>query len=132
MKFDSLYVAIGATWLVVGMVVGIVMGAAHDFAFMPVHAHINLIGFACHALFGVAYRLWPALAASALAPFQFWIFVVATPITLAGLVFTLEGGPVLPTILGSFGVLIGAALFCVMFWRISASSSPVGRKPEIS
>ena len=52
------------------------------------------------------------------APYQFWIFVVATPITLPGLVFTLTGGPLLPTIVGSMGVLIGAALFCFMVWRV--------------
>jgi hypothetical protein len=117
---DSTYVAIGASWLVLGMLLGIVMGAANDFKFMPVHAHINLIGFACHAIFGMAYRHWPTMKVSRLAPYQFWIFVIATPVTLIGLVFTLTGGPVLPTILGSFGLLIGAALFCVMAWQARA------------
>lgn len=114
---DATYVAIGATWLVVGMALGIVMGATDDFRYMPVHAHINLVGFACHAIFGMAYRQWPSMKSSALASYQFWIFVVATPVTLLGLVFTLSGGPVLPTIVGSFGLLIGAALFCVMIWQ---------------
>lgn len=117
---DSTYVAIGASWLVLGMILGIGMGAANDFKFMPVHAHINLIGFACHAIFGMAYRHWPTMKVSRLAPYQFWIFVIATPVTLIGLVFTLTGGPVLPTILGSFGLLIGAVLFCVMAWQARA------------
>lgn len=117
---DSTYVAIGAAWLVLGMILGIGMGAANDFKFMPVHAHINLVGFACHAIFGLAYRHWPTMKVSRLAPYQFWIFVIATPVTLIGLVFTLTGGPVLPTILGSFGLLIGAVLFCVMAWQARA------------
>jgi hypothetical protein len=116
-SIDSIYVGIAALWLAVGMAFGIAMGIAQNFQFMPVHAHINLIGFACHAIFGMAYRLWPAMKASSLAPFQFWIFVVATPITLIGLMFTLSGGPELPTIVGSLGLLIGAILFCVLFWR---------------
>ena len=58
---------------------------------------------------------------SNLAPYQFWIFVVATPITLIGLVFTLSGGPELPTIVGSLGLLAGAALFCVMIWQARAT-----------
>ena len=111
------YVLIGAFWLVVGMILGIVMGAREDFQFAPVHAHINLIGFACHSIFGMAYRQWPVLAASALAPYQFWIFVIATPAALVGLVFTLTAGPLLPTIVGSLGVLVGAALFCFLVWR---------------
>ena len=114
---DTTYVAIGALWLVIGMVLGIAMGASENFEFMPVHAHINLIGFACHSIFGLAYRQWPAMKASRLAPYQFWIFVVASPITLIGLVFTLTGGPALPTIIGSLGLVIGAALFCVLIWR---------------
>lgn len=117
---DSNYLALGATWLVLGMILGIGMGAANDFHLMPVHAHINLVGFACHAIFGMAYRQWPVMKASALAPYQFWIFVVATPITMIGLVFTLTGGPVLPTMLGSLGLLAGAALFCFMVWRARA------------
>ena len=116
-SIDTTYVAIGASWLVIGMVLGIAMGASENFLFTPVHAHINLIGFACHAIFGMAYRQWPAMKASSLAPYQFWIFVIATPITLIGLVFTLTGGPVLPTIIGSLGLVIGAALFCVMIWQ---------------
>ena len=120
-SIDSTYLAIGALWLVLGMVLGIVMGASENFLFMPVHAHINLIGFACHSIFGMAYRQWPTMKASGLARYQFWIFVISTPITLIGLAFTLTGGPALPTIIGSFGLLIGAALFCFLAWRLCSS-----------
>ena len=116
-SIDTTYVAIGALWLVLGMVLGIVMGASENFTFMPVHAHINLIGFACHAIFGMAYRQWPSMKTSPLAPYQFWIFVIATPVTLIGLVFTLTGGPLLPTIIGSLGLILGAALFALLIWQ---------------
>jgi hypothetical protein len=121
-NIDTNYVAIGAIWLVLGMSFGIYMGAAEKFQFTPVHAHINLLGFACHGIFGLTYRNWPAMKSLRLAPYQFWIFVVATPVTLIGLVFTVTGGPVLPTILGSFGLLTGAALFCVMIWQVRAAT----------
>jgi hypothetical protein len=98
------------------------MAAKHDFQFAPVHAHINLIGFACHAIFGMAYRQWPVMKASRLAPYQFWIFVVATPIMLASLVYTLSNGVVLPTLIGASGVLLGAVLFCIMIWQARATS----------
>jgi hypothetical protein len=115
--YDSIYVVIGALWLVTGMTFGIVMGASHNFGMMPIHAHINLVGFACHSIFGMAYRQWPAMKTSGLAPLQFWIFVLATPTTLLGLYFTLTGGPLLPTIAGSMALLLGAILFLVMIWR---------------
>ena len=114
---DSTYIVIGAFWLLIGMTLGIVMGASHNFQFMPLHAHINLVGFACHSIFGLVYRQWPAMKASGLASLQFWLFVSATPITLLGLYFTLSGGPVLPTIIGSLGLLLGAILFFVIIWR---------------
>ena len=114
---DSTYLVIGALWLVLGMILGIVMGASQNYQFMPIHAHMNLVGFACHSIFGLSYRHWPAMKESGLAPFQFWIFVLATPITLLGLYFTLTGGPLLPTIVGSLGILIGAVLFLVLIWR---------------
>jgi hypothetical protein len=113
---DINFIAIGALWLVAGMLLGIGMGAAHNFALAPLHAHINLIGFVSHAIFGMAYRHWPALKDSPFAPYQFWIFVIASPITLIGLYFTVMNGPELPTIIGSIAVLIGAALFAVMIW----------------
>jgi hypothetical protein len=68
-------------------------------------------------LFGLTLRQWPELARSRLAAVQFWIFALSTPVLLVGLYFTLRGGVELPTILGSLGLLIGAALFCIMVWR---------------
>ena len=114
---DTAYVVIGALWLLVGVILGIVMGASHNFQFMPLHAHINLVGFACHSIFGLVYRQWPAMKASRLSSLQFWIFVLATPITLIGLYFTLSAGPELPTIIGSLGLLLGAILFFVVVWQ---------------
>jgi hypothetical protein len=114
---DTAYVVIGALWLVIGLVLGIIMGASHNFQLMPLHAHINLVGFACHAIFGLVYRQWPAMKASRLASLQFWTFVLATPITMIGLYFTLIGGPELPTIIGSLGLLLGAILFFVVIWQ---------------
>ena len=117
MSIDKLYLKIGPTWLVVGMLLGIFMGVKKSFELAPLHAHINLLGFACHTLFGLTLRQWPGLASSALAVAQFWIFAISTPILAIGLYFTLTGGPELPTILASFGLLIGAAMFCLMIWR---------------
>ena len=95
---DINFIAIGSLWLVVGMLLGIGMGAAHNFALAPLHAHINLIGFVSHAIFGMAYRHWPALKDSPLAPYQFWIFVIATPVMLIGLYVTRSNAPELPMI----------------------------------
>ena len=88
------------------------------------------MGFACHSIFGLAYRLWPAMKASALAPIQFWLFVLATPVMLIGLYFTLSGGTPIPTIIGSIGVCLGAALFArhrLAGVGCGMNPSPIGR-----
>lgn len=122
MKFDITYLALGATWLLIGMALGLVMGAQHSFVLAPLHAHINLVGFACHAIFGMAHKLWPDLTKSRLAAPQFWIFVLATPVMLVGLLLTLTKEIEVVTVLGSVGVFIGAALFCVMVWQVRAKA----------
>ena len=43
-QVDLTYVALGALWLVLGMILGIVMGADENFAYAPLYAHINLVG----------------------------------------------------------------------------------------
>lgn len=56
-----------------GVGMGIVMGASQDFTLSPVHAHLNLVGWASLALMGVFYALtgtsrlaWANFALSAL------------------------------------------------------------------
>jgi hypothetical protein len=120
-QLDLTYVLLAALGLVLGMLLGIVMGASENFAYATLHAHINLVGFACHSIFGFGYRLWPSMKTSALAPFQFWIFVIATPVMLVGLYITLGSGTMVPTIIGSIGVFLGAALFAVIVWRARAA-----------
>ena len=56
-NIDSLYVVIGALYLVIGMLLGIVMGMHQDFTLAPVHAHIDLVGFSAHCVRSVRASL---------------------------------------------------------------------------
>jgi hypothetical protein len=75
---DSPYIVLGALYLVAGMLLGIVMGIRQDFQLAPVHAHVNLVGFAAHSVFGLVYKAWPSLKEGAMAIAQFWLFVVGS------------------------------------------------------
>lgn len=44
---------------VAGLVLGIQMGAAQDHSLMPVHAHLNLVGWVSMFLYGLFYRAFP-------------------------------------------------------------------------
>ena len=52
---------------VVGIGLGLYMSATNDFAWHPVHAHLNLLGWVTLALFGLFYRSHPHAAAGKLA-----------------------------------------------------------------
>jgi hypothetical protein len=60
-------IKIAAVYLVAGVTMGIVMGITHEFVLAPVHAHINLLGWATLALMGVVYHVHPAAAETRLA-----------------------------------------------------------------
>lgn len=116
-RIDILYIVIGSLYLVIGMTLGIVMGARQDFQLAPVHAHINLVGFVAHCLFGIVHRAWPALRTTALASLQFWLFVGGTPIFLGGVAIALFTGHAALAIIGAILVLLGALTFLAMVSR---------------
>jgi hypothetical protein len=60
-RIDGAFVLIGALYGAAGMGFGIWMGVTHNLQFANAHAHINLVGFVSFMLFGIVYRLWPAL-----------------------------------------------------------------------
>lgn len=57
-------------YALIGMAGGIFMGITHDHTLSPAHAHLNLVGWASVALFGLYYHVVPAAAASRLAKVQ--------------------------------------------------------------
>ncbi len=46
MNIPRAFLVTGSLFLIVGIGLGIQMGASGDHSLMPVHAHINLLGFA--------------------------------------------------------------------------------------
>ncbi|MCB1883150.1 MAG: hypothetical protein KDG89_03985 [Geminicoccaceae bacterium] len=70
-RIDAWFLVLAATCLIGGTGLGIGMGIAHDFELVPVHAHVNLLGWASLALFGLVYRVYPDLVRSRLALVHF-------------------------------------------------------------
>ena len=116
-RIDAVYVAIGIVYLVAGMALGIVMGIRQDFQLAPVHAHINLVGFVSHCVFGLVHRAWPALRAGTVANVQFWVFVLGTPLFIVGIAISILGGSIFLAVIGAILVLLGSLLFLVMMLR---------------
>jgi hypothetical protein len=116
------YLILGALYLCLGMLMGIVMGMRESFELAPVHAHINLVGFACHSLFGVIGKVFPGVARDSLAKAQFWIFTIGSPILMIGIAISILDLNPLVAIIGSLLTLLGSLLYLVMVLRSSAKA----------
>ncbi|MDI7773931.1 hypothetical protein [Asticcacaulis sp. EMRT-3] len=58
----NLFLRTGVLFLTLGMILGIMMGMREDFTYMPVHAHINLVGGVLMLLAGLFYNSRPGLS----------------------------------------------------------------------
>jgi cbb3-type cytochrome oxidase subunit 1 len=106
-------IRIAAVYLAIGVTMGIVMGITHQFVLAPVHAHINLLGWASLAIIGVVYHVYPAAAATRLARVHFWMHNIALPVFMVGVGFVVTGHEAaMPVaIAGALTVAIGILVF---------------------
>lgn len=112
------FLRFGVVFALIGVVLGIYMGKAHDFTLMTVHAHINLVGWVSFFLAGLFYAVRPAadnrLAVTHIAAALPGMIALTTGIF--GSVTGQAWGPLL-AILGSFLVLAGFILFAINVFR---------------
>ena len=115
----------------IGIGLGIFMGIRQDFALMPAHAHLNLLGFVVMFLSALYYRAFPKAAASRLAPYQAIVSVVGAIAISDRHRLRILGGherfePVV--VAGALTVLLGMALFAVIVFRTGPKHA--GRGPD--
>lgn len=124
MTFSKGFLVIGAVYLVIGMSIGVYMGGTQDFTLSPLHAHINLLGFTLMTLFGIVYRVIPALSDNVLAKAHFWLFQIGALLLLVFLFLLLSQraagetlGPVLAVV--EVIVLLSVLAFLANLWKHS-------------
>ena len=69
---------------IAGMVWGLHMAISDNHAAMPAHAHLNLLGWVSLFLFGLFYRLHPALDKAKAALLQVWAWIIGTIVMAVG------------------------------------------------
>jgi hypothetical protein len=85
---------------------------------VPVHAHLNLAGWASLALFGLTYRAYPELAATNLARYHFIISATASVLLPFGIgLAVLRNSPGL-AIFSSILWLLGVLIFLAQIIRL--------------
>ena len=114
-KIDRAFVAVGLGWLILGMLLGFYMGAHGDNRFLNVHVAMLMGGFIVLTVYGVLYRLWPAMQATALAKLQFWIAIIGALGVVVGSAQIVLGGGVAIAAIGSALAIIAALLMGWLF-----------------
>ena len=106
-------------FVLIGMVLGLYMGPSQDFTLVPVHVHLNLLGWATMMLFGLYYRSDAAAAATRLAHWHFWMAFVGMILFAVGLTGLQLGNASLEIVLsvGSFVSLISMLIFAWVVWQ---------------
>jgi len=98
-----------------GMGLGMFMGASEDFTMRPLHAHINLLGWATLGLMGAFYGVAGARAPQRLGWVVFGMMNAGNLMLLSMLYVLLQGKPpILPILIGGEAmVVLSMALFGV-------------------
>jgi hypothetical protein len=81
----AIWIKLAVVYLIAGVAMGIMMGASRDFTLRPVHAHINLLGWATFAIAGLIYTVFPSAGQSKLAKIHFWLMNISVPVMMASL-----------------------------------------------
>jgi hypothetical protein len=101
---------IAAVYLIVGSLMGLYMGIAERFTLHPVHAHLNLLGWASLALAGLIYVQFPQAAQTKLARIHFWMHNVSLPALMAALAMLLTGHEAFGPVVGISASVMAAGL----------------------
>jgi hypothetical protein len=116
--------------LLCGMAWGLQMAISGDHSAFPAHAHLNLLGFVALFLFGIFYRLNPAVEANRLAIPQVWIWVVGTIVMAIGVGFAHTGHDIGDPIaaVGSLVIFVDTGLFTWLVFQDRADRTEVVRR----
>ncbi len=126
-KISGNFLKAGLMYVVLGMFLGIGMAASHNHRMMPVHAHLNLVGWASMAIFSLFYQLVPEAASMGLAKIHFWIANLGLLIMAPGIALVLSGVPE-----GEFGAIAGSLItlgsFLLFIFIVFKTTTPVTQK----
>lgn len=123
-RLDLKFLLLSAVMLTCGVTLGFVMAMRHDFLLAPVHAHINLLGWASLALFGIVYRLYPEMAQSRLAALHFIFAAPSAALFPIGIALSILYERPLVAIVAASLWLIGVVLFLIQVVALAFRSDP--------
>ncbi len=114
------FIHTAVAYLLAGVALGTYMGAAQDFRFTHVHAHLNLLGWVALALAGLLYDRYPQLTRGPLAEAHDWLHSVGLAVFMAAFAGLASGGGSKAGVAaGASAVALGVLLFAInVFTRL--------------
>jgi len=110
-------------YFVVATALGLYMGMTGSHGLIPVHAHLNLLGWASLALTGILYDRFPSATTTRLYPIHFWVYNITLPVAMLTLaLLLLRGNDALVPVVGIVSLVLFASIvvFAANIWRSSA------------
>ena len=119
------FLRFGVLALICGVGLGIWMGANENFTLRPIHAHINLLGWATMMLYGLFYRVFPDAARGWAPVTQFFLAVIGFLLMMPSLALMLLGNPVLlpALVAGEIMSMLSILLFAVILFRATGKTA---------
>lgn len=106
------FLRLALIYFVVGIALGLHMAASHDFTNMPVHAHVNLLGWVSSVLMWLIYRQLPAAANNLLAKLNFILYHAALPVLAVSLSVMLHGNAAAEPVVAAASIVLALGVLC--------------------
>lgn len=128
-RIDLSFLLLAALCLLGGVYLGMWMGMRHDYSFAPVHVHLNLVGWASLALYGLSYRAFPELGSGWLAKLHFALSAPSGVLFPMAIFWSMQGSPRATLILAPMWFL-GALLFTANIARAALAGCGNNLRPR--
>jgi hypothetical protein len=108
-----IWLKLAVLYLMLGVAMGIAMGASQNFTLRPVHAHVNLLGWTTLAIAGLIYSVFPQAGESRLARAHFWLMNLSMPVMMVALSLLVMGNVAVAPVLAASEIVaaLGIAAF---------------------
>lgn len=107
----------------IGFILGMYMGINRDFSLTPVHSHLNLLGWLSLAVYGVVYKLYPAMSSDRMAGLHYYFSAVGVIVMMLSLALLIKGQQwvAILLVISEVAVVLGMIIFTLIFWRHRSS-----------
>ncbi len=124
-RMAGLFIKAAVVYGVIGLALGVYMGATHDLSLLTVHSHLGLLGWVTLAICAMYYQLIPDAAERALAKVHFWTANIGLIVLSGSLVLKSQGVSAAEAGAGIGSVLSLAALamFLYVVFRTSGTKA---------